>query len=267
VVGEKTSKIVAGYVADKFCVSHQRKAEIVTVAGVCGATGSGTSAGAAIGTFVCPFIGTAAGAGLGAGLGAGVSALAKVSEYSADIRRCKTKAAQTVEVDIRVGDGTTFDNGHPLYEAGISYMDIQPASGSWKRSHVINVHSFGKMYVEFFSERTEPRFLPMTQQGKPVLVPDGGNKWRADNSTLQADAKGVFYHSTKQLHDKTDDLVRWGSVVEGLDTGDGWLNVQCDPEGMKPEMKSEGLKHWHLPGRHWMWCNTEHITMVKVTPL
>merc|ERR1712050_270453 len=90
-----------------------------------------------------------------------------------DIARSTAKTAQAIKVDVCVGDRRTFDTGHPLYEAGISYMDIQAASCGGGSSHVINVHTFGKMYVEFFSNI---QFLPITVQGKNVLVKDGDNK-------------------------------------------------------------------------------------------
>merc|ERR1712232_816677 len=87
-------------------------------------------------------------------------------------------------------------------------------------------------------------FLPMTLQGKKVLVHEGGNKWRADNSELKSRTQGLVYRRSKRMDDKiADRRVAWGSLVEGT-ADDGWLKVQ--PKASDDEVLQEhrsGLKY------------------------
>jgi len=47
-----------------------------------------------------------------------------------------------------------------------------------------------------------------------------------DNSELQASTKGLGYRLSKHLHDKDGaELAEWGTLVLGIDQGDGWVKV------------------------------------------
>merc|ERR1712232_1472613 len=74
----------------------------------------------------------------------------------------------------------------------------------------------------------EPAFLPKTMLGKLVLVHVGGNTWRVDNSVLQYAGPELGYRRSKRLDDRLDAGKKWGSLVDGIDTGDGWLQTQVN---------------------------------------
>mmetsp|Transcript_121985 Transcript_121985/g.215935 ORF Transcript_121985/g.215935 Transcript_121985/m.215935 type:complete len:1759 (-) Transcript_121985:56-5332(-) len=46
-----------------------------------------------------------------------------------------------------------------------------------------------------------------------------------DNSELRSPSNGLAFRSTKNDDDKSDELAAWGSEVQGVDIGDGWLQV------------------------------------------
>jgi len=77
-------------------------------------------------------------------------------------------------------------------------------------------------------------FLPMTLQGVKVLVYMGGNTWQVDDSLplsqqVERFGRGLAYRRSKRLDDNQGWMTRtaaWGSFVEGIDTGDGWLQVE-----------------------------------------
>merc|ERR1712232_770611 len=86
-------------------------------------------------------------------------------------------------------------------------------------------------FEQTVAHHQETVFLPMIVQGKNVLMHTGGNTWRVDNSLLQSPSQGVAYRRSKQLDDRynfdrIDKVATWGSIVEGIDTGDGWLQTQ-----------------------------------------
>lgn len=69
------------------------------------------------------------------------------------------------------------------------------------------------------------RFLPKSANGVPVLSHQNG-VWRADNSQLGADTPGLQYRKSKDLNDRADNpLLKWNSIIEGTDEGDGWVKV------------------------------------------
>lgn len=50
--------------------------------------------------------------------------------------------------------------------------------------------------------------------------------WLVDNSKLKATTRGISYRTSKDIIDKDPAaIVEWGSVVNGVDMGDGWLVV------------------------------------------
>jgi len=65
----------------------------------------------------------------------------------------------------------------------------------------------------------------------PVLVHEGENIYRIDNTKLKADTLHLEYHSSKALDDKQGPVgPLWGARVEGTDEGDGWVKVFVDKE-------------------------------------
>jgi len=67
----------------------------------------------------------------------------------------------------------------------------------------------------------------MYVNGVNVLVHTQGDNWRVDNSALQSPHEGLCYCQTKDLEDELDVIAKWGSIVQGTDTGDGWLQMQA----------------------------------------
>merc|ERR1712062_639423 len=82
----------------------------------------------------------------------------------------------------------------------------------------------------------ETLFLPMIVKDVKVLSRVKGNTWRVDNRALKASSAGLGYRWSKRLNDtdssrpdterKTTGPAEWGSLLEGIDTGDGWLRVK-----------------------------------------
>ena len=67
----------------------------------------------------------------------------------------------------------------------------------------------------------------MAVEGKAVLVHIDGSRWRVDNTELNARTEGLDYRQSKRFDDKlVHPLAKWGSIVDGIDTGDGWLQTQ-----------------------------------------
>ena len=75
-------------------------------------------------------------------------------------------------------------------------------------------------------DELETVFLPMKMKRKIVLVHTDGNRWRLDNSKFKNSGPGLAYRRSKHIDDKRDDFATWGSLVDGTDTGDGWLQTQ-----------------------------------------
>jgi len=66
----------------------------------------------------------------------------------------------------------------------------------------------------------------MTVRGSKVLVHESGNYWRVDNRLLERSAKALAFRSSKRDEDKLEAEAKYGSIVEGIDGSDGWLQVQ-----------------------------------------
>merc|ERR1712232_826997 len=76
------------------------------------------------------------------------------------------------------------------------------------------------------ADQWETVFLPMSMNGKPVLVHVDGNSWRADKSHFSAGER-LEYNGSKDMKDKSKHQgLPWGSLVNGIDTGDGWLQTE-----------------------------------------
>lgn len=64
------------------------------------------------------------------------------------------------------------------------------------------------------------------------MAHSGPAEYLVDNSQLQAHAPGITFRFSKQLEDRDDlgELAAFGSLVLGIDEGDGWLRAQ-NPSG------------------------------------
>lgn len=72
-------------------------------------------------------------------------------------------------------------------------------------------------------EFEELLYLPKRLNGKTVLVQRDVNTYLVDRSQLHVDTEGVAYRSAPKLDAKLEHFVPWGSIVEGIDVGDGWI--------------------------------------------
>jgi len=104
---------------------------------------------------------------------------------------------------------------------------------------------------------TKSRHTVATIQGPPTAKPDSsknnasrasnvlpGEQYIADNDQLQAQSAGLAYRASKNLEDllKPDQALLWGTLVTGMDEGDGWLRVGQDEEVMFLPMGLQGIK-------------------------
>ncbi|CAK9092268.1 C3H1-type domain-containing protein [Durusdinium trenchii] len=74
--------------------------------------------------------------------------------------------------------------------------------------------------------------LIMESGEKMAIAQRGPAEYLVDNSALQAHAPGITFRFSKHLEDRDDlgELAAFGSVVLGIDEGDGWLRAQ-NPSG------------------------------------
>lgn len=74
------------------------------------------------------------------------------------------------------------------------------------------------------SERTEEldseATLPLTEELRDQVA-----DYLADNSELKAKSFGIQHRASKNMDDMTNDGMRWGSTVRGVDCHDGWLQI------------------------------------------
>mmetsp|Transcript_30103 Transcript_30103/g.79327 ORF Transcript_30103/g.79327 Transcript_30103/m.79327 type:complete len:1187 (-) Transcript_30103:141-3701(-) len=71
----------------------------------------------------------------------------------------------------------------------------------------------------------------------------GEQQYLADNSLLQAESAGLAYRHSKDLNAHLDppQAALWGSHVQGLDEGDGWLRVRQGSAAMFLPMTLQGV--------------------------
>jgi len=58
-----------------------------------------------------------------------------------------------------------------------------------------------------------------------VLENVEGNKWKVINRHLKDDSPGLDYRFVKLENARMNYLADWGTVVEGEDEGDGWVQI------------------------------------------
>jgi len=66
-----------------------------------------------------------------------------------------------------------------------------------------------------------PRPAPFRRWGDADML----QIWLVDNSILLCNSEGLLYRNSKSMEDKDGTGVKWGSLVEGSDSGDGWIRV------------------------------------------
>jgi hypothetical protein len=85
-------------------------------------------------------------------------------------------------------------------------------------------------------------FLPMSVDGVTVLIQEKTNTWRLTNAQLQSTGPGVAYRRSKQLDSVLgpNAFAQWDTVLEGVDTGEGWLQcqVRCVAPGHTGEIET-----------------------------
>eukprot|EP00930_Biecheleria_cincta_P028930 TRINITY_DN20133_c0_g1_i2.p1 TRINITY_DN20133_c0_g1~~TRINITY_DN20133_c0_g1_i2.p1 ORF type:complete len:1123 (-),score=191.55 TRINITY_DN20133_c0_g1_i2:15-3383(-) len=95
-----------------------------------------------------------------------------------------------------------------------------PRSG--RRGWISFVSQCGKLLVEMVSgpaAASEATELPDAHKSEEC-------SWYCDNQQLRANTDGIGYRYSKDLDDKVaEKTARWGSVVRGIDCGDGWVKV------------------------------------------
>jgi hypothetical protein len=123
------------------------------------------------------------------------------------------------------------------------YQELSASTGAlnfdlFKREHVKSINDAVSSAKGAKVLPTPVRFLPLTMDGKVVLVHEGGRRYRVDNSQLQSTGPGLGYRLGKNLDHRaltwrtTIDRTTigggaaWGTTVEGIDEGDGWLKIQ-----------------------------------------
>lgn len=75
-------------------------------------------------------------------------------------------------------------------------------------------------------ELKETVYLPVTLNGAEVLVQNGDDKWLVDNSRLLANTRGLAHRRSKRLNDELGSVAAWGTTVDGIDAGHGWVQTQ-----------------------------------------
>lgn len=81
---------------------------------------------------------------------------------------------------------------------------------------------------EYNTIYSETMFLPMTlDDGTKVLVHLSGKEWYTDRGILQDDSPGLGFRRSKNFTDRDvrNRYATWGSHLEGVDAGDGWLQT------------------------------------------
>mmetsp|Transcript_60488 Transcript_60488/g.197967 ORF Transcript_60488/g.197967 Transcript_60488/m.197967 type:complete len:1657 (+) Transcript_60488:82-5052(+) len=105
------------------------------------------------------------------------------------------------------------------------HTDLHPSAGTLWGS-VLRGVDLGDGWIRASSTGL---FVPMELNGAQVLFPkeaDEGREWRLDNSQLAAQTEGIVQRWSRDLSDRHPcATTRWGSIVRGHDTGDGWLRL------------------------------------------
>jgi hypothetical protein len=105
--------------------------------------------------------------------------------------------------------------------------------------------------------RSHTLFLPMAVLGEVVLKQEGDRNWRVCMPNLEniRGTPGLDYRRCKLMDEdqKTSDCAKWGEVIEGVDTGDGWLEV-TDARVIEFSAKTvygpNGIVSWENAGRY-----------------
>lgn len=76
-------------------------------------------------------------------------------------------------------------------------------------------------------EASEYYYLPKFIRGIPVLVQEGEDSWRADNSKLGSHNGGLCFRRSADMADRAqeDFLLMYGTTTKGIDVGNDWVKV------------------------------------------
>jgi len=85
-------------------------------------------------------------------------------------------------------------------------------------------------------------FLPIQIQDKTVLIKEAENVWKVTNEFLQSPSPFFSCRNTKNFDDKAKEILKDGSLITGLDEGDGW--VRCDVRALGAHLKVGDSDYW-----------------------
>jgi hypothetical protein len=73
-------------------------------------------------------------------------------------------------------------------------------------------------------------FLPKEIDGVIVLQEVGINKWQAVNEKARSSRQGLGYRREKDMAAQRPEVLEWGRTIEGVDAGNGWVQVVVPAE-------------------------------------
>lgn len=117
-------------------------------------------------------------------------------------------------------------------------IEMRSSRSSPTEAHAVPIPHDGENKVE-----TMQLYLPMAVGNTKVLINKGADHWLVDNSVLNNSTSGLGYRRSKKSDDRvgSDSSATWGTLVRGVDTGDGWLLTNPhelpDPALQKAESK------------------------------
>merc|ERR1712232_1040274 len=85
----------------------------------------------------------------------------------------------------------------------------------------------------------ETVYLPINAQGYKVLVHQGADNWLVQMPEEAKGSRGLPYHRSKRPDDTLKNGAPWGSLVKGIDTGDGWVQTQQRINQETPEVQPQ----------------------------
>ncbi|CAK9004581.1 unnamed protein product [Durusdinium trenchii] len=113
--------------------------------------------------------------------------------------------------------------------ANIELLALSPA---WRKFHPLpRPDALAQQAVAEVTSMAREALI-MESGEKMAIAQRGPAEYLVDNSALQAHAPGITFRFSKHLEDRDDlgELAAFGSVVLGIDEGDGWLRAQ-NPSG------------------------------------
>merc|ERR1712232_859250 len=79
-------------------------------------------------------------------------------------------------------------------------------------------------------------FLPISVQGKDVLIEHAPNIWCASNAQNRSQAAGIAFRKSKNTNDRIEgEVLTYGDATYGIDEGDGWLRCKIKAKDEPPK--------------------------------